>query len=521
MDGDSIRQLLRADAYQHPVDSPRLLETHISWVLLTGRYAYKIKKPLDFGFLDFSTLEKRNHFCNEELRLNRRFAPDLYLDLVPVCRDGERLSLGGSGEIVDYAVRMQEFEQSCLLDHELEAGAFDAGDAAELGDRVAVLHAGLPVASPDAAGEPGSPQSLQAAVVQNFEQIAPYLQDDALREQLATVECWSRAWMQDNGGQLQQRVSDGMVRECHGDLHLGNIARIDGRYLPFDCIEFNDDFRLFDVQGEIGFLCMDLQQRGHQELAQRCFNAYLERGGDYPGVPLTRFYRCYFAVVRAKVALLAHEPPLTEDTPAWATYRAYMDLASSYASSRSPSLLLMHGVSGSGKSTVAEAMSTLLPAVRLRADVERKRLFGLEALAKSDSEAGGGIYSAAAGEKTFAQLLKMAGAVLRGGETCIVDATFLAAHRRAQFAALAAELGIRHWIISCEATGELLQERVAQRALNGSDASEADLEVLAAQLAASEALSASEQDQSLTVNTSTGSWRAGLAARLVSLGILE
>jgi hypothetical protein len=511
MDDSELEQLLNAQAYPHEAADIQLIETHISRVLLTGDTVYKIKKPLDFGFLDFSTLERRRHFCEEELRLNRRFAPELYLGVTPVVRRAGRLYLGGEGEVVDYAVRMRQFDQSALLDRQLADGRFAADDAAALGAVVATMHESLPVVRPERAGTPGSPESLQAAIVQNFEQIAPYLVDAAAeRERLATIADWSKRHYRDLAGVLRERGAAGHVRECHGDLHLGNIARLDGRFLPFDCIEFNDAFRIFDLQGEINFLCMDLEQRGCEQAARRCFNAYLEQSGDYAGVALAWFYRCYFAMVRAKVTLLAAPPPLPEDAAAWPAFRRYHALAERYTRRPPVHLYLTHGVTGSGKSTVAQALIERVDAVRIRADVERKRLFGLRAEQSSGSGLDTGIYTAEASERTYAELSRLARLVLDAGQSCVVDATFLDRRQRRRFIDLAAGLDVGLSLVDCQAPPDVLRARVAARA--SGEPSEADLSVLDRQLEQRDELDAAERQRATAIDTSNPDWLSGVHA---------
>ncbi|APZ43452.1 AAA family ATPase [Acidihalobacter ferrooxydans] len=471
--------LSRPEAYPHPVDELRLIQTHISAVLLTGPYAYKLKKPLDLGFLDFSTPERRRHFCAEELRLNRRLAPQLYIDVLPVTGSAEAPRIGGSGEPIDYVLRMRQFDPEQQLDRMLERGELDTSFIDRLIPRIAEFHAAAAVAPEDS--DYGSPETVFAPMQQNFDQLRPLIDDPAQQAQLARLEAWTQSQYAALKPLLAQRHAAGHVRECHGDMHLGNITLIDGEIAIFDGIEFNADFRWIDVANEIAFLVMDLASRGAHELARHTLSAWLATTGDYAALPLMRFYLAYRAMVRAKVASIRLGQPgldTAERDDILAAYQRYADLAERYTAAGEPALIITHGFSGSGKTTVSGHVVDALGAVRVRSDIERKRLHGMNPAADSHSDLGSGLYAAAATEKTYAHLLDLADTIMRAGYAAIVDATFLDRDQRERFAALAAERACPFLILAVAADEATVRQRLQ---LRHGDASEANAAVVAHQ----------------------------------------
>ncbi|MFZ5484999.1 MAG: AAA family ATPase [Pseudomonadota bacterium] len=483
----ALAHLLDPAAYPHPVAAVRLIETHISWVLLAGDYAYKIKRPVDFGFLDFSSLDKRHACCVEEIRLNQRLAPSTYLDVVPVTRSGLR----GHGDVLDWAVRMRAFPAEATLDRatRLTAAQIDA-----IAERIADFHRALPPCPADCPY--GSPEAVIGPALDNFRQISALLPrlgaapDHAAR--LAALAAWTQARHERLHAHFAARKRDGFVRECHGDLHLGNIAWLstpsgDGEPLIFDCLEFNPDLRHIDVISELAFLAMDLHAHDRPDLAWRLLDRYLTRTGDFAGLAAYRDYAVYRALVRTKVAALRADQG---DTGARADVARYLQLAEHLADPGPTGLILMHGPSGSGKSWLSERLLEALGAIRLRSDVERKRLFGLEAL--SDSRALGDIYTPEASRRVFAHLGDLAGHLLDAGFRVIVDATFLGCAHRHTFAALAEAHGQPWRLVSLQLPEAVLRTRVENRQAHGGDASEAGLAVLDSQLQAADALEGAE-----------------------------
>ena len=469
----------------------KIIETHISSVLLTGTHAYKLKKPVALGFCDFTTLAARRFYCEQELRLNRRLAPSLYLAVVPITGRIAAPVVGGTGEPIDYAVKMREFPQEALLSRVLARGELRAADIDALAEEVARFHAGIDVAP--AASRFGTPDLVALYARQNFHECED-VPGVARRRAMSALARWTERELAARAPDMHGRQQDGFVRECHGDLHLGNIARIDGRSVIFDCIEFNDELRYIDVMSEIAFTAMDLADRGRPDLARRFLNAYLERTGDYAGLAVLRLYLVYRAMVRAKVAhvrALQIEPG-PQRAPLDAESRGYVVQARRYARGARPLLVLMHGYSGSGKSTLAQSLLEAIDAVRIRTDVERKRMHGLARDQRSGSAVVGGLYSKAATRKTYERARELAANALDAGFTAIVDGTFLRREQRDLLRALAVDRRVRLVIVDVTADEAALRERLALRARDASDPSEAGVEILEHQLSTHEPLAADE-----------------------------
>jgi len=498
-----VEALHRPACYPHPVGEVRLIETHISRVLLTGEFAYKLKKPVDLGFVDFSTLALRRRDCEAELRLNRRLAPALYLALVAICGDtrAPRMSADANAcDAIDYAVQMREFPQDALLDSMAAKGALSAEIADAIADTVADFHQRIDRAgADDGYGGRSTVWDPVANVLAPLRASARNADEGALLSRLDT-------WCAREYARLEPffaaRKRDGFVREGHGDLHLGNIALLHGQPQVFDCIEFSANLRWVDVICEVAFLFMDLEAHGRSDLAWRFLNRYLEHSGDYAGLAALRFYHAYRALVRAFVAgIRAAQPDAASHPQAMAERARYLACAARALRKPAPQLLLMHGPSGSGKSHWSGAALELVGALRLRSDVERKRLNGLAATTRSGSPIDGGLYADAATRATYARLSELAAEALAAGHSVIIDAANLKRWQRDGFRAIAQKLDVPCRILSCHADAATLQARVHARAEARQDASEATADVLAHQLAHSDPLDADEVSITLRIDS--------------------
>lgn len=459
-------------AYPHPCSAIRLIETHISWVFLTGEFAYKLKKPLNFGFLDFTTLAKREFYCREELRCNRRFAPDLYLDCVPVNRAADgRLQLGGSGELVEWAVKMREFDVDEQVDHVLERGELEAPLLRRFAGQLTGIYADAP--APPAAVERFGAAHVAEPVMDNFRELERLCSDPGECAALGRI----RAWTERRHAQLQrvfdERARTGQVRECHGDLHLANLVRRGGDIIAFDCIEFSEALRTIDPICDIAFLFMDCAVRGRDDLAYAFVDAYFDASADYGGAALLRYYAVYRSLVRAKIAALRLQQSADPETAA--RLATHLDWAERATAPGSAALVLMCGVSGSGKSWLAERLAPALPAVRLRSDVARRTMPPAEG-------AMDGRYTSAQRQAVYARLLDDARAILAGGDNVIVDATFSDRATRALFADMARAAASACVVVHCTASRASLEERIDRRQREGVDPSEATVAVLQQQL---------------------------------------
>jgi aminoglycoside phosphotransferase family enzyme/predicted kinase len=494
-----INALMDPAFYDHTVIQCQLIETHISWIVLTGEYAYKIKKPVDLGFLDFSTLEKRHFYCTEELRLNRRLAPGIYLDVVSIHGTADRPSLKSDNGVIEYAVKMRQFPQEAQLDRALARGDLQFSKIDAIAQMIATFHDKIAVAGKDT--DYGKPAQVYQPVQENFAQIRERISGETDLETLSELESWSAANYSTLSAVLSQRKADGHVRECHGDLHLRNLAWYYGEPLAFDCLEFNPNLRWIDVISEVAFLVMDLQDHQQAQLAQRFLNAYLQHTGDYAGIRLLRFYLVYRAMVRAKVdAIRAAQDGInqSERDEAEKDFAGYLQLAKSYIRPSIPQLIITRGLSASGKTTETQPVLELLGAIRIRSDVERKRLFGIRADQSAAAKTGEGIYTADATQQTYARLVELTNIILDAGYTVIVDAANLKYEQRSLFQQLAAEKQVSYIILEFTAKPETLRRRIMERK---HDASDANLEILEQQLLHWQPLAEDEHDYVVSINT--------------------
>ena len=492
-----IRTMLDREFYPHETaGAVELIQTHISYVLLTGTYAYKVKKPVDYGFVDFSTLDRRQYFCAEELRLNLRGAPGLYLEVLPVTAQGGGYRLRGTGTPVEYAVKMRQFAPGALMSDRLERGEVTDAHVIALARTVASYHARAAVGP--SISRFGEPARIRQAIDDNYRHTERFVGGPLTREQFEQIRAFTDGFFDKGAAVLTDRVEGGSIRECHGDLHLANICFWEGSILLFDCIEFNESFRYVDVMYDVAFTAMDLEARGRADLATLFVNEYAERTGDWNGLQMLPLYRCHQAYVRAKVnSLLLEDPEISQETRSAAARMAaaYYRLASRYAQPGQERLMLMSGLSGSGKSTIARELARRTGAVHIRSDAVRKHLAGVPL----EERAGAEVYGKAMTERTYERLLELGILLASQGLSVILDARYdrravrLAAIERAR----SASLGIR--ILHCEAPDNLLRGRMDSR---HGDLSDATSELLEYQRAGTESFTDAERPYVRTLDSS-------------------
>jgi aminoglycoside phosphotransferase family enzyme/predicted kinase len=463
-----LQELLAPRAYPHPVEHVQLVETPISWVLLTGPCAYKIKRPVRLEYLDQHTPQRRAELCAEELRLNRRFAPELYLGVRTIRRDadGLRVTADGAGVLVEHAVCMRQFDRSQELDRLIASDDVSPEELADFGGRLAALHAGLEPAAPGAPW--GTAERVRALVIANLEQCAHAAGAQGTHAEVVALRTALERLLDEQAPLLAQRRAAGRIRECHGDLHTRNIVRLDGRLLAFDCVEFEPAFRWIDVADDLAFLIADLETLRVSRLAWACLQAYLESSGDWQACRLLPLYQAHRALVRAKVAALSAAEDRASADALRRTHRDYLAHAARMLRPARPGVLLMSGLSGSGKTWLAARLAPELGMLHLRSDIERKRAAGLAARQSSGSGLQRGLYTPAASAALYRELRADAADIVAGG----------AADRRL-WRAWAAERALPLCLVHCAAPERVLRERIAQRRATARDASEADLAVLA------------------------------------------
>ncbi|HEX7646367.1 MAG TPA: AAA family ATPase, partial [Noviherbaspirillum sp.] len=492
-------------------------ETHLSWVIVARDTAYKLKKALHFDFADFSTLEKRRHFCHEEVRLNRRMAPDLYLGVESIGGTPENPVIGEPERAIEFAVKMKAFSQDCLWSGRLQRNVLTPDEVDGLALHLAQFHQETAIAGIDAAW--GSAASVAAVAHDNFSSIKALVPEGG-RRLAAECAAWSDAELARLDAVFAARKQGGFIRDCHGDLHAGNILTLDGKVEVFDCIDFNESLRWIDVIDDFAFIYMDLCRHNRQDFAARLLNRYLEITGDYEGVRLLRFYAVQRAAVRCKVALLrASQQDIhsQEAASARAEARGYLELCQTLSHAGSGRLVITSGFSGSGKSTFTRKLVERAGVIRLRSDLERKRLAGMAPTARDG--AASGLYASGMTDMTYGRLEELARCLLAEGLSVVVDAAFLEPRQREAFARLAAGMPVPFFILELQASDKTLRERVAARAKTGGDPSDADVDVLERQLAHYIPLSAPEREHAVVIDAEKGFDEAAVQRACDQIGL--
>ncbi len=474
-----VSGLQKPEAYPFAVDAIECLQTHISWVFLAGPFAYKVKKPVNFEFLDYSTLERRRFYCEEEVRLNRRLAPDVYLGVVPIALAGGQARVEGKGRAVEYAVKMMRLSAERMLDSLLRAGKAGEADVRRLAHIIADFHARAETGA--AVERFGSPEAIMGNWRQNFEQMRPYLHNTISAEEMRSCEVFVADELSRRQDLFLERMRNGRIRDCHGDLRTESVwIAEDGRVEIFDCIEFNEGFRCGDVASEVAFLASDLDWRGRPDLAWAFVDEYVQASGDSKLVEVLPFHKCYRAFVRGKVGSLAssaRELGARQSEAHAKSAREHFHLAELYTFHLPPMLILTCGMVGSGKSTLARGLASLLGLPVFSSDVIRKQLAGVGLRERRPAPVGGGMYSAQMTRATYDELYARAASTLSAGSAVILDATFNRRDERDRAREFATRLEVDHMVLETTLPVEATRERLARRTADGWSVSDAGLEV--------------------------------------------
>ncbi|MBN1613210.1 MAG: AAA family ATPase [Deltaproteobacteria bacterium] len=500
---DLVEVMSKPSFYLHEPDRVDLIQTHISYIFIAGDRVYKVKKAVDFGFLDFTSLAKREHYCREELRLNRRLAPEMYLDVLEIREDSRgELHIDGEGHTVEYALEMKRLPQERMLKKLLGEGAVDKTVMDKVAARLADFH--RRAATGGQIDRIGSLETVRLNHEENFDQTQRYVGLTLPAHQFEFIRTGARAFIENQKALFDQRVADHKIRDCHGDLHLEHICITDGIVI-FDCIEFNERFRYEDVAAEAAFLAMDLDYNGYPDYAQDFVESYIRHASDPQVAILLNFYKCYYAYVRGKVTSFrldeAAIAPREREAAAGAAAR-YFDLAYSYAARLGKqALILMAGLMGTGKSALAASLGGRLNADVIRMDVLRKTLIGIEPTEKRLVPFHQGPYSGETTRKTYAAALERAEQRLQEGRTVIVDASFGSREQRERFLKRAEHLGVDAFVIECVCDEATVRKRLDSRLADGSDASDGRWEIYEAQRDRFDAITDVPEGRHLVIDT--------------------
>ena len=490
-----LESLRNPSAYPVPTGTVELLQTHVSWLFITDSHVFKLKKPVNFGFLDFSTIEQRRFYCHEELRLNRRLCPDIYERVVELRATAAGASFTDEGSVIDHAVMMKRLPADRMLDRLIESGSVSGDEIRVIARTISNFHSNAPT-SPHIA-EFGSTEQIRFNWQENFEQTRSFLTSTLPASVRDTIHSYVNRFLDANRLLFSERVENGFIRECDGDIHLGNICLQNNRAFIFDCIEFNERFRCSDTAADIAFLLMDLDYHRRPDLAEAALSEYISASGDHQCTRLVPFYKVYRAFVRGKVeSMQLLDSGIAPEARAAAEKRAvrYFRLAQGYClrDALSPTLFITCGTMGCGKSTLAAQLAFELGLHTYSSDVVRKQLAGITPATAVPAPFGEGIYSPEMGEAAYRRLEKLADAELAAGRSVIIDAAFGSRTERTRFARLAATRQVRFVVLFVTCAADMQQKRLHERSLSGTSVSDGRIELLGQQASAFEAPDDSE-----------------------------
>ena len=462
-----VKSLLKPQAYPEAAGKIELVQTQMSFVFLTKEFVYKVKKAVDLGYLDYTTLEKRQFFCQKEIELNRRLCPDAYLGVVPITRDKGAIRIGGRGETIEYAVRMRRLPQKAMMNVLLADDGVSAEMITGVAQKLAAFHKEAETNAEISAF--GQIKAITRNTDENFSQTEKYIGRTIAEDSYRRIKNYTNSFVGENAPLFNKRIKEGRIRDCHGDLHAAHICFTDDICI-YDCIEFNDRFRYCDVASEMAFLAMDLDHYGRADLSSSLVKAYVDESGDKELLELLGFYKGYRAYVRGKVESFKLDDPYISKGEKEKTLEiaaSYFDLARAYTRAK-PVLFITVGLVGTGKSTLAKALAGRLGLAVISSDITRKQLAGVPLTEHRFEDLDGGIYSAELSRKTYDKLFAGAGDILSDGGSVILDASFIRAEERLKAKQLAEETGADFFIIECRLDEENIKKRLARRLKQGS-----------------------------------------------------
>ncbi|MBI2846490.1 MAG: AAA family ATPase [Chloroflexi bacterium] len=497
-----VEALLQPQAYPEEVHKVDLLQTHISYVFLAGDYVYKVKKPVNFGFLDFGTLEKRRFYCQEEVRLNQRLSPDMYLGIARITLEKGAFSIEGRGEVVEYAVKMRRLPQEQMLDGLLSRDEVSFETMRRIAEKIAEFHSRAE--TNDRIATFGQTKTVGLNIEENFNQVKRYTGVTIPKEKYEVIRKYALDFMDEEASLFAKRIRDKKIKDCHGDLHTASIC-VANRIYIFDCIEFNERFRYCDVASDLAFLAMDLEFHGRKDLSNYLVEVYLEKSADLDLPKLLPFYKCYRAYVRGKVGSLSLDDPHLPEGERQASLqraRKYFDLAYSYTFPEVKTLFITAGLIGTGKTTLGEGLARRMGLELISSDVVRKELAQRTPQEHRSEGFEEGIYSKEFSRYTYNEMFRRARGLLEKGESVILDASFQRQEDRKATIVLANETGADLKIIECVSTDYYVKERLGRRLEEGYSPSDGRWEIYLEQKKVFEPLTEVPDDAHIVLDTS-------------------
>ena len=456
-----VQALLTAQPYPHRPHQVELVQTQMSFLFLTGDYVYKVKKPVNLGYLDYTTLEQRRHFCHQEVALNRRLCPEVYLGVVGITQERGIFFIEREGDPIEYAVKMRQLPRERMMDHLLRTGKVTAKMVGEVAPKLARFHREAET-SPEIS-QYGAVANIKVNTDENFSQTEGYIGLSITAERYKRLRSYTNAFLEQKTPLLERRAREGRVRDCHGDVHSAHVCFSDSIVI-YDCIEFNDRFRYGDVASEVAFLAMDIDYHGRPDLSREFVEAYLEASSDGELREVLDFYKCYRAYVRGKVEGFKLDDPLIPNKEQVLKVAAkYFELAHLYAHPRKPTLIITTGLIGTGKSALAEALSQRVPLAVISSDIVRKKLANILPEERRFESFDTGIYSEAFSARTYDEIFRQAKRIMEAGQSVIIDASFRKSKERERARKLAAEARADFKVVECVAGEEVIKERLSHR----------------------------------------------------------